>query len=275
MTINCSGHLLDLSSPVVMAIVNLTPDSFYDGSSNFSNLWKSAIQNVVTQEPDIIDLGAMSSRPGAEIISPDEEWERLVNVIEFVKKEYPHLLISIDTIHAEVAVKSLDKGVHIINDISGGKFDNTMFSLIAPYNPAYIMMHMKGTPKTMNNETNYTNLMLDIIEYFKTQINKATSDGIKNIILDPGFGFSKTIDQNYKLLNQLNVLNIFSYPILAGLSRKSMIYRVLGSSPKEALNGSSILHLKALQEGARILRVHDVKEAKETITLFEKLSVNK
>lgn len=275
MILNCTNKILSLKSPVIMAIVNVTPDSFYDGGKFTDKDWKEKIINVLSKNPDIVDLGGMSSRPGADIISADDEWNRIKEPLLFIKKEFPETLISIDTIHSTTAVKSLDLGAHIINDISAGLIDNSIMKAIAPYKPAYVMMHMKGNPKYMQNNANYSNIMLEILDYFKSRIAEASSFGIDNVILDPGIGFSKTIDQNYNVLNNTHLLKILSDNILIGLSRKSMIYKVLGLSPKESLNGTSVLHLKALQEGARILRVHDVDEARQTILLFEKLSVNK
>jgi dihydropteroate synthase len=275
MSLNCAGKLLNLHTPVIMAILNITPDSFYDGNKFFDTEWKAKVKKVLDLEPEIVDVGGMSSRPGALVISPEDEWNRILNIVRFIKKEYPETLISIDTIHSSTAIKTLDLGVHIINDISSGNLDSDMMESISSYKPAYTMMHMNGTPSTMQSNTNYENLMLELIEFFKVKISLALSYGLDNLIIDPGFGFSKTIDQNYKLLNNLHLLQLLSKYVLVGLSRKSMIYKVLGLTPKESLNGTSVLHLKALQQGAKILRVHDVKEARETINLFQKLSVNK
>ncbi len=275
MSLNCAGKLLNLHTPVIMAILNITPDSFYDGNKFFDTEWKAKVKKVLDLEPEIVDVGGMSSRPGALVISPEDEWNRIQNIVRFIKKEYPETLISIDTIHSSTAIKTLDLGVHIINDISSGNLDSDMMESISSYKPAYTMMHMNGTPSTMQSNTNYENLMLELIEFFKVKISLALSYGLDNLIIDPGFGFSKTIDQNYKLLNNLHLLQLLSKYVLVGLSRKSMIYKVLGLTPKESLNGTSVLHLKALQQGAKILRVHDVKEARATINLFQKLSVNK
>lgn len=275
MNVNCAGKILSLDVPAVMAIINLTPDSFYKGGDYNDVAWKSELDLNLKHSPEIADLGGMSSRPGAEIISAKEEWGRIENALKFILTHYPNILVSVDTIHAETACKALDLGAHIINDISAGSFDENMIKSIAPYHPAYIMMHMKGNPKDMQSHTDYENLMLEIIDYFKSKIAFAKSSGINEIILDPGFGFSKTIDQNYSLLNNFHLLKLLTPNLLAGISRKSMIYKTLGLTPKESLNGTSVLHLKALQQDARILRVHDVKEAQETIMLFQKLSVNK
>ena len=276
MNLNCAGKLISSKSAIVMGIVNVTPDSFYDGNPNSSSKdIQIKIEHMITQGADIIDIGGMSTRPGAEIVSPQMEWDRISSSIDFLKLNFPDTLISVDTIHSETAVKALDVGAHIINDISGGSYDVRMHQSIAPYHPAYITMHMRGTPATMQSVTTYDDMILEIISSLKNNYSKALSAGLTSIVIDPGFGFSKTIDQNYKLLNHLNALKLITPNILVGLSRKSMIYKVLGLSPKDSLNGTSILHMKALQQGAKILRVHDVREAKEAITLFEKLSVNK
>ncbi len=275
MILNCASKILDLSTPVTMAILNLTPDSFYDGGRFIEKDWQKKVIALLEQGPEIVDIGGMSSRPGATIIHPQDEWGRVQKALQFIKKEFPSVLISIDTIHSTTAFKALNEGAHIINDISGGIFDPKMMETIAPFNPAYVIMHMEGTPETMTKLTHYNNLVLDIFTFFKKQLNIAKSHGLMDVVIDPGFGFSKSLDQNYKLLNNMSTFRILTDNILVGISRKSMIYKVLGSSPKESLNGTSILHLKALENGAKILRVHDVKEAKEAIRLFLKLSVNK
>jgi len=276
MILNCAGRLLSTNSSLIMGILNVTPDSFYDGGVNNSlHTLHNHVSKMVNEGADIIDVGGMSSRPGAKIVSSTDEWSRIHKTMKFLKLEFPEVTVSVDTIHAETAVKALDLGAHIVNDISGGRYDDKMYQAISSYQPAYVMMHMRGTPSNMQNDVTYGNLTLELITYFKNQISIAQKAGLTDIIIDPGFGFSKTIDQNFHLLNDLSVLRIVSKNILVGVSRKSLIYKTLGLSPKEALNGTSVLHLKALQEGAKILRVHDVKEAKETINLFEKLSVNK
>ena len=275
MILNCNGLLLDLSSPKIMAILNVTPDSFYDGN-NYANeeALKAQIDTLISEGAHIIDIGGMSSRPGAQIVPPEEEWRRIQFSIKYILDNYPTMIISIDTIHSEIAARALDYGVHMINDISGGNYDNDMYATVGHSNAAYIAMHMQGTPQDMQSHTEYEDgLMLHLMEYFKNIITKTEKSGIKDVVLDPGFGFSKTLEQNYELMNHFGNLRIFEKAIMVGISRKSMIYKTLGSSPKEALNGTTALHMKALLSGANLLRVHDVKEAIETLKLFELLSV--
>ncbi|MFD0932990.1 dihydropteroate synthase [Psychroflexus salinarum] len=275
MTINCKGQLLDLSLPKVMGVLNLTPDSFYDGGK-FKNEKEALLQveKNIQDGMDILDIGAYSSRPGADDISENEELQRLSSVLKQVKTEFPNLIISIDTFRSKVAKESLDQGAHIINDISAGNLDNKMLDLIAEYQVPYIMMHMRGTPKTMKELTDYNDLVKDVVFYFSERIAEARKKGINDLIIDPGFGFAKNITQNFKLLNHLEVLKNIDVPILTGLSRKSMIYKSLLIEADQALNGTTALNMAALMNGSSILRVHDVLEAKQCIILYQKLKEN-
>jgi dihydropteroate synthase len=275
MTINCKGYLLDLSTPKVMGVLNLTPDSFYDGGK-FKND-KEALEQVgknIQDGMDILDIGAYSSRPGADHISGEEELKRQSSVLQQITKEFPDLIISIDTFRSEVAKASIDQGAHIINDISAGNLDANMMDFIADSQVPYIMMHMRGTPQTMKSMTSYEHLVTDIISYFSKKVSEARSKGINDILIDPGFGFAKTIDQNFELLNHLKALKILNLPIISGISRKSTIYKTLNIDAKEALNGTTALNMVALMNGSSILRVHDVLEAKQCITLYQKLIEN-
>jgi dihydropteroate synthase len=275
MTINCKGRLLDLSTPKVMGVLNLTPDSFYDGGK-FKND-KEALEQVeknIQDGMDILDIGAYSSRPGADHISEEEELKRQSSVLQQITKEFPNLIISIDTFRSEVAKASIDQGAHIINDISAGNLDANMMDFIADSQVPYIMMHMKGTPQTMKNMTSYEHLVTDIIYYFSKKVLEARARGINDLLIDPGFGFAKTIDQNFELLNHLKALKSLNLPILSGISRKSTIYKTLNIDAKEALNGTTALNMVALMNGSSILRVHDVFEAKQCVTLYQKLIEN-
>lgn len=271
-TLNCKGKLIDLSSPKVMAILNVTPDSFY-GNSRINNVDEALknTENFINEGATFIDVGAYSSRPGATDISVDEELNRSVPIVQAIVKEFPETLISIDTFRAKVAEECIAAGAHLINDISGGSLDDSMFDTVAKLNVPYIMMHMKGTPQTMQIEPQYDDVTLEVINYFTEKIDALKKLGVKDIIIDPGFGFAKTIEHNYELLQKLSALNMFDLPILVGFSRKSMITKVLDIKNEDALNGTSILNTIALQKGAAILRVHDVKAAVECITLSEKV----
>ncbi len=275
MTINCKGELVDLTVPKVMGILNLTPDSFYDGGK-YKN--ESAVLNQVERMLNdgatFIDMGAYSSRPGAEHVSEDDEMKRMLPLLELTLKNFPETLVSIDTFRSKLAAACLERGAAIINDISAGNLDPEMFTTVAKYQVPYIMMHLKGTPQSMQKEAQYDDLIKDLLFYFSEKIQKAQSKKINDIIVDPGFGFAKTTAQNYSLLSQLNLFQTLDCPILIGLSRKSMIYKTLRSSAKEALNGTTALHTIALLKGVHILRVHDVKEAVECITLVEALKAN-
>ena len=271
-SINIKGRLFDLSTPVVMGILNSTPDSFYDGGEY--NTIKSGIERAKTildEGANIIDIGGYSSRPGSSDISEEEEINRVVPLIKEIKTQFPSSTISIDTFRRKVAEAACIEGADIINDISGGELDVTMFDFIVETKIPYCMMHMKGTPQNMQENTLYNHLINDILNYFNEKISSLKSKGVHDIIIDPGFGFSKTIDQNYELLKNLNVFHFLDKPILCGFSRKSMVYKLLNIKSNDALTGTIALNMFSLQKGASILRVHDVKEAVETITLFNKL----
>lgn len=275
MTINCKGQLIDILQPKVMGILNVTPDSFFDGG-HYKNA--SDILNQVERMHDegaaFIDVGGYSSRPGADFVSESEELNRVVPVVELILKHFPKILISIDTFRSQVAKKTVEVGAALINDISAGKLDEQMIETVGKLGVPYIMMHMRGNPKTMQQDTDYDDLLKEIISYFGERIAEAHKAKINDIIIDPGFGFAKTLEQNYKLLNHLDLLKLIDKPILAGISRKSMIYNTLNTSSKEALNGTTALHMIALENGASILRVHDVKEAMECLTLYNQLKSN-
>lgn len=269
MTVNCKGKLIDLSTPKVMGILNLTPDSFYDGGKykNESEIL-SQVYMMLKNGATFIDVGAYSSRPGAIDISVDKETSRLLPMLELILKEFPNALISIDTFRSQVAKLGIESGAAMVNDISAGKLDDNMMATVAKLHVPYIMMHMKGTPQTMENETHYNDLVHDIVFYFSERLAEARKFGIIDTIIDPGFGFAKTREQNFELLNHLELFKNIERPILVGLSRKSMIYKTLNTSPAEALNGTSVLNTIALQKNASILRVHDVKEAVECVELL-------
>jgi len=271
-TINCKGKLIDLSTPKVMGILNLTPDSFYDGGklSSEKNILSQA-EKMLNEGATFLDLGGYSSRPKADFVSEEEELQRVLPVVELLLKEFPKTLLSIDTFRSEVARKSVEAGAAIINDISGGNLDENMLTSVGKLQAPYIMMHMRGTPETMMQNTNYNDLIKEVLFYFSERIAKARSFGINDLIADPGFGFSKTTGQNFKLFTDLEAFKMLDIPLLVGISRKSMIYKTLNTSAQEALNGTTALHAIALQKGASILRVHDVKEAVETINLLQNL----
>ena len=272
MTINCKGELVDLTRPKVMGILNLTPDSFFDGGKYKDET--SILQQVeymLNHGATFIDMGAYSSRPGAEHVTEDEELLRMLPVIDLILTKFPDTLISVDTFRSKVAAESIEHGAALINDISAGNLDTAMFDTVADYQVPYIMMHMKGTPQSMQKQATYSDVIKDLRSYFSEKIQETTSKKINDIIIDPGFGFAKTTEQNYTLLNHLDLFQTFGLPILIGLSRKSMIYKVLESSPQEALNGTTALHTIALLKGANITRAHDVKEAMDCVKLVEVL----
>lgn len=255
-----------------MGILNLTPDSFYDGGKlNSEKEILSQAEKMLTEGATFLDLGGYSSRPGAKFVSETEEIHRILPVVELILKEFPVAILSIDTFRSKVARKSVEIGAAMINDVSGGSLDENMFKTIGDLNVPYIIMHMRGTPETMMQNTHYKNLIKEVLFYFSEKIAKARSFGINDIIADPGFGFSKTVEQNFELFSNLETFKMLDIPLLIGVSRKSMIYKTLNTSAKEALNGSTALHAIALQKGASILRVHDVKEAVETINLLQNL----
>ena len=273
MLINCKGQLIDLSIPKVMGILNVTPNSFFDGGKYKSeDEIISQTDKMLSDGATFIDIGSYSSKPCAEFVSEKEEIERIVPVIELILKHFPHTLLSIDTFRAEVAKVSIENGAAIINDIAAGELDEKMFDVIAQYNVPYIMMHMRGNPQTMQSLTQYDDIVKEMLFYFAEKVKKARNLGINDLIVDPGFGFAKTTDQNYEVFRKMELFNLLELPVLAGVSRKSMIYKTLNNSAQEALNGTSVLNTIALTKGAKILRVHDVKEAVECVTLFNKIS---
>lgn len=270
--LNSKGKLIDLCSPAVMAILNLTPDSFY-ANSRISSVDEAlkATEKFLNEGAKFIDIGAYSSRPGAVDITLDEELKRLIPVVEAITKEFPDALVSIDTFRAKVAEETISAGAHIINDISAGNLDEQMFETVAKLQVPYVMMHMKGTPQNMQQNPTYHNIAEEVSTYFSEKLAILNKLGVKDIIIDPGFGFAKTISHNYELLQQMEQLNSFKLPILVGFSRKSMVTKVLNNKSIDALNGTTILNTSALLKGAKILRVHDVKEALECITLTERI----
>lgn len=272
-TINIKGELLELSQPIVMGILNITPDSFFAESRKQGEQEIVArVAGILTQGGKIVDIGAQSTRPSSTLLSSKEEIERLKPALNIINKEFPDAILSVDTFYSDVARFCVEEhGVDIINDISGGEMDKNMFDTVASLNVPYILMHMRGTPQTMSKLTDYDNLIQDIFYYFSKKIAELHLKGVNDIIIDPGFGFSKTIDQNYELMASLKGFSIFDLPLLVGISRKKMIYNLIDSTAEASLNGTSILNTFALQNGADILRVHDVKEAVEAVRITEKL----
>ena len=274
MTINCKGQLIDLSTPKVMGILNVTPNSFFDGGKyKNENEILSQVEKMLIDGATFIDLGAYSSKPSAEFVSEQEEISRIVPAIDLILKHFPETILSIDTFRSEVAKASIENGAAIINDIAAGNLDDKMFGIIEKYNVPYIMMHMRGNPQTMQKLTNYEDIVKEMLFYFSELIVKARSFGINDLIIDPGFGFAKTIEQNYEVFQKLELFKMLELPLLIGISRKSMIYKSLNTSVENALNGTTVLNTLALTKGAKILRVHDVKEAMECVTLFNKVNL--
>lgn len=271
--INAGGKLLDLNIPKVMGILNITPDSFYKGSRyNSDKEILSAAARMIEEGADILDVGGYSSRPGAKDISQMEEADRVLKAIRIISREFPDAIISVDTFNSDIAREAIvGCGAHIINDISGGEIDTEMYSVVEKLNVPYIMMHMRGDPRSMQNDPIYDDIVADILKWFGEKIYRLQSVGVKDIIIDPGFGFGKTIDHNYDLLKRLGDFSIAGLPLLVGVSRKSMIWKTLDITADEALNGTSVLNAIALTNGADILRVHDVKEAVQAIRLIVKL----
>ena len=268
MTINIKGKLMDFSSPKIMGILNITPDSFYDGGMFDSNkkILKQ-VEKMLEDGADIIDIGGCSSKPGSKKVIIDDEIKRVIPTIELIKSKFNEAIISVDTFRSEVAKKAVNIGASIVNDISAGELDPNMFNCVAELGIPYIMMHMQGSPQTMQNKPKYNNVVNDIITHLSKKIFRARELGIIDIVVDPGFGFGKTLEHNYQILNDLSFFKELDCPILVGISRKSMIYKILNNDPKNALNGTTCLNTVALSKGANILRVHDVKEAKEIIKL--------
>jgi dihydropteroate synthase len=273
MTINCKGQLIDLSTPKVMGILNVTPNSFFDGGKyKNENEILSRVEKMLIDGATFIDLGAYSSKPSAEFVSEEEEILRLVPVVDLILKNFSETIISIDTFRSKVAKVSIESGAAIINDIAAGNLDEKMFEIIAKYNVPYIMMHMRGNPQTMQTLTNYDDIVKEMVFYFSERIAKARSFGINDLIIDPGFGFAKTLGQNYEVFQKMELFSLLELPMLIGISRKSMIYKTLNSNAEQALNGTTVLNTLALTKGAKILRVHDVKEAMECVALFNKIN---
>ncbi len=270
---NCRGKLFTFDTPKVMAIVNCTPDSFYGKSrADKADSWASLIDKYLSEGADILDLGGYSTRPGASDVDIEEEWKRIQPVLAHVKKESPNTIISVDTFRAEIVHRACNEGANVINDISAGMLDENMFREVAYQKVPLILMHMKGTATEMMNDTYYDNLVAEVIQHLSFRAGKAREAGIIDIAIDPGFGFSKTVEQNYKLLNNLEHFHLLEAPVLAGVSRKSMITKVLGTEADAVLNGTTVLNTIALMKGAHILRVHDVKEAKEAVKLIQQLN---
>lgn len=272
-TLQIKGSLISLDKPKVMGILNLTPDSFFAGSriaKNRDSILSSA-EKMIRDGADFLDLGGYSTRPGATDISVQEELDRVVPAVELIRKEFSEILISVDTFRSKVAKESVSAGADIINDISSGNLDEDMLPVVAKLGVPYIAMNMKGNPQNMQNQANYSDILTEILYYFAEKVDLIKKLGIKDVIIDPGFGFAKTIEQNFFLLKNLKSFEALGFPLLAGLSRKSMIYKTLQIEAKDALNGTTALNMFALLQGANILRVHDVKEAKETIKLYEQL----
>lgn len=276
-TLNMKGTLLSLDTPAVMGILNITPDSFYaDSRKQTEAAIEERIQSIMSEGAQIIDVGGYSSRPDAAEVSPEEEMERLAFALKILNTHYPEAIVSVDTFRAAVARKCVEEyGVAVINDISGGELDEEMFATVAALKVPYIMMHMRGTPQTMQQHTAYTDMLEEIMLYFASKIRQLRLLGVNDIILDPGFGFSKTVDQNYRLMSHLREFEAFDLPLLVGISRKSMIYRFLGGGPNDSLNGTTVLNTFALMNGADILRVHDVKAAVEAVKIITKLKAER
>ncbi|MDB4014605.1 dihydropteroate synthase [Flavobacteriaceae bacterium] len=275
MVLNIKGSVLDLSIPKIMGVLNVTPDSFYDGGiySSEKKILKQ-VEKMVLDGADIIDVGGYSSKPGATPITVEEEEKRVIPIIKLIYKTFKERIISVDTFRSEISEKSINAGASIINDISGGDLDNNIYKIAGKYKTPYIIMHMRGNPSNMQNNPVYKNINYEIIKDLSKKIELAQSNGVGDIIIDPGFGFGKTIEHNYQILNNLKLYKILDKPILIGISRKSMIYKLLKTEPSKALNGTTVLNTIALINGANILRVHDVKEAKEVIKLCSFLKEN-
>lgn len=269
-TLNAGGKLIDLSSPKVMGIINLTPDSFYAGSRRQDiNAALLQAEKMLNDGAAMLDIGAYSSRPGADDISVAEETDRLLPVVEMLAARFPEAILSIDTFRSQVAETAIKAGAHIINDISGGQLDEHMFETVSRLQVPYILMHMKGTPKNMNQLAQYENVFDEVFDYFTNKYHALKQAGVKDVIIDPGFGFAKKTEHSYTLMNRLQDLNVLGLPILVGISRKNMIYKTIGTTADEALNGTTALNAIALSKGANILRVHDVKEAVEAVKIWE------
>lgn len=270
-SINCKGKLITFETPKVMGILNITPNSFFDGGWHHSlEKIEQQTEKMLQEGAAIIDIGAYSTQPNAPFVSEEEELERIVPVVKHLVNKFPDIVLSVDTFRAEVAKQTLDLGAAMINDVSAGNLDDQMMPVVGSFKVPYIMMHMKGTPQNMQQFTNYDDVMHEMIYYFSDKMAQAQQHGIIDVIVDPGFGFSKTLDQNYEVLNKLDLLQNLNVPVLSALSRKSMIYKFFETTPQEALNGTSVLNTISLIKGANLLRVHDVKEAVECVKLYTK-----
>ncbi len=270
LSINCGGTLLSLDKPRVMGILNVTPDSFYDGGKYTSDrAIMNQVERMLSEGADLIDVGGMSSRPGAVLIDEELEVKRVIPVVRSILTHFPNTLISVDTVRSSVAREAAAAGAVMINDISAGKFDAKMCSTVAELQLPYVLMHMQGSPEDMQHNPEYGQVTVEVLDFFIQKLGELRALGVKDVILDPGFGFGKTVAHNYQLLANLSAFSMLDCPVLAGISRKSMICKVLEVNPSKALNGTTALHMVALQNGARLLRVHDVREARETISLFE------
>ena len=276
-TIRVNGQLMDLSTPKVMGILNVTPDSFYAGSrKETTSDIVNRVEQIITEGADMIDIGAYSSRPNAEHVSTKEEMARLRKGLEAIREVAPEAIVSVDTFRADVASMCVEEyGTTLINDISGGQMDERMFDTVARLDVPYIMMHMQGTPQDMQQHIHYDHLRMEIMQYFALKVQDLHSRGVKDIIIDPGFGFGKTLAHNYELFKHLEDFKLFGLPLLVGISRKSMIYKLLDSSPEEALNGTTVLNTIALTKGVDILRVHDVKACVEAVRIFNQMNEQK
>jgi dihydropteroate synthase len=273
LTLNCKGKLLTLDQPRVMGIININEDSFY-AASRIMDVHALIVraEKMISDGASILDIGAMSSRPGANIITPEEELKRLMPAVNSLVASFPDTIISVDTVHSKVASEVICSGVSMINDISAGEYDPAMIAIVAKESVPYVMMHMKGLPSDMQLNPVYHDIVLEIMQFFTKKIHHAKASGIKDIIIDPGFGFGKTLEHNFELMRNLEVFRIFDVPVLIGVSRKSMIWKSLNTDAAHALNGTTALHMHALQQGAKILRVHDVKEAMECIEIHRRLT---
>ena len=270
-SINCKGKLITFETPKVMGILNITPNSFFDGGWHHSlEKIEQQTEKMLQEGADIIDVGAYSTKPNAPFVSEEEELERIVPVVKHLVNKFPDIVLSVDTFRAEVAKQTLDLGAAMINDVSAGNLDDQMMPVVGSFKVPYIMMHMKGTPQNRQQFTNYDDVMHEMIYYFSDKMAQAQQHGIIDVIVDPGFGFSKTLDQNYEVLNKLDFLQNLNVPVLSALSRKTMIYKFFETTPQEALNGTSVLNTISLIKGANLLRVHDVKEAVECVKLYTK-----
>jgi dihydropteroate synthase len=271
-TLQVKGSLMDLSIPKVMGILNITPDSFFDGGANNSvALALKKADQMLTEGVDIIDVGGYSTKPNAAEVSVEEELNRVVPIIDSLIKEHPDVILSVDTFRSKVAYQAIKAGASIVNDVSGGNLDDQMFATVAELKVPYVLMHMRGTPASMQSLANYDNVLVDVAKELAVKLNLLRQLGVNDVIIDPGFGFAKTIAHNYEMLKNLSYFEVLDCALLVGVSRKSMIYKALGNGPESGLNGTTALHMAALMQGASILRVHDVKEAKEVVTLYNKM----